>query len=178
MEPDDPSNPHGAKRAASSPPSHERIRPGTRFPTSRPPRAAEGELPLSVVIRALGRCAHPSEGATAAEIVEPDGAHLKIAWCGMCGAIRVPEGQHDDWIRPGLGVALEADERLSALAAGIRLFMGRLGELTTSAHELCARSVEGPDAGRAELHRCVVSLDDAGAELARYAHAVLGELGE
>ncbi|MGA2447573.1 MAG: hypothetical protein ABTD50_02730 [Polyangiaceae bacterium] len=175
MEPDDPNDMLTPKRTASGPSSHERIRPGARFPTSRPPAPA-GEPPLGTVIRALGHCAHPPEGATAAEIAEADGSRTAIAWCGMCGAIRTPGDPEAEWIRPGLGMALESDDRLLALAAGIRTFMERLGDLTTSAHELCSRS--DVDAGRAELHACVVSLDNAGAELARYAHAVLGELVE
>jgi hypothetical protein len=103
---------------------------------------------------------------------------MTFSWCGVCGAIHVPSEVADDWIRPGLGLAMGEDDRLTAFAGSLRAFMDRLGELTTTAHEVSVRASEGFERGRAELRASVVSLDNAGAELARHAHALLGELGE
>jgi len=177
MEPDDPNDSPSTKQRPHMPPSHERIRPSTRFASSRPPAAA-CEPTLGSLMRALSRCAHPEEGTTVAAVVEPDGARITISWCGLCGALRAPCEGADSWIRPGLGVALDSDDRLAALAASIRSFMSQLGELTTAAHEMCVRASDGLERRRAEFQVSVVSLDNAGAELARYAHAVLGELRE
>ncbi len=143
---------------------------------SRPPHVV-ADPTLASVFQALGHCTHPGEGTTSAEIVESDGARATITWCGVCGAIRVCSARPDDWIRPGLGMALEMDRRLSALASSLRVFMAQLGELTTTAHEVCAAPVDAAERGRSELYATIVALDNAGAELARHARDVLGELG-
>lgn len=177
MEPDDPNDSPSTKQRPHMPPSHERIRPSMRFASSRPPAAAR-EPPVGSLMRALSHCAHPEEGTTVAVVVEPDGTRITIYWCGLCGALRAPSEGADTWIRPGLVLALESDDRWTALEASMRVFMSQLGELTTAAHEMCVRASDGLERSRAELQASVVSLDNAGAELARYAHAVLGELRE
>jgi hypothetical protein len=129
-------------------------------------------------VHALSHCTHPEEGTTVTAVIEPDGSRMTILWCGVCGAIHVPGEVADEWIRPGLGLAMEADNRLTALAGSLRAFMAQVGELTATAHEVSVRSGEGFERGRSELRASVVSLDNAGAELARHAHALLGEIGE
>lgn len=128
------------------------------------------------VIHAMATCAHPDDAATTAAIIEPDESRMTVAWCGACGALRVPGETEDEWIRPGLGLALEVDDRLEAFRGAVRAIIARLEEVSGAAHGLCEveREEARPLDGR--VSAAVLSLDDACAELLRCASIALGEL--
>lgn len=175
MTSNDSSDGPGTKRCPSSPPSDEQMPSELRFTASRPLGVA-GEPSLAKVIHAMATCAHPDEAATTAAVVEPDESRMTIAWCGACGALRLPGDKEDEWIRPGLGLALEADDRLEALRGVVRALIARLEQVSRAAHRLC--EVERDEARPLDerLSAAVVSLDGAGAEIVRCASIALGEL--
>jgi len=137
-----------------------------------------GEPSLASIVGAVAHCAHPEEAATPAVVLEPDGARLLIYWCGCCGGLCVPGKDVGEWITPGLGIMIEAADRVASLSRGLDSLVEYAAKISTISR--CLREILMPfmmlEPVGAELAEYLDMLDDACGRIDRFSQAALTEL--
>jgi hypothetical protein len=141
---------------------------GVRSPQSVV-RLSDQELGSEPILAALVRCEHFEE--IAGVIVEPDGSHYDVSWCGACGALRVPGVVADDWMAPALLHHLRQDDRPTRLAVGVVELVRRLTAMLPLARAGLADRQE-----TTQLKEGVLEVEVLCKEVEGLARVVLGEV--